>query len=146
MRKEQAGELLAQHILQTRSCDLTVDDQFIDPYGGHLHHPGVLYYFEAERVSLFAENGLDMLRLQKEQQLKFVLRKANIRYREQVYEGDSVSIQTHVSSPKFTLLTFHQMLLKNTRIAIDATLDVGMIQGESKPIAIPDFILEALAK
>jgi acyl-CoA thioesterase FadM len=125
------------------SNEIVIDGRFIDPYGSHLHHTGPLHLFEEERARIIEERGLSVAALAEQTGIKiFVHSIEKVGYKQQLYEGDTVTVRSALFLPRKTLLSCHQTLEKGGIRAVEAVVNLGAVNENGRPTAIPSHILD----
>ena len=114
-----------------------ISQEYVDTYGNHLNEAKALIIFEEERMKLF-----DKDRLSKFGVLAFV-REQHARYHAQVYEGESVDIETSLYVEGARLYFIHQMRREGI-VVLDDLVEAAIVNGQGRPTRIPQMLLQEI--
>ncbi|MBV1959890.1 MAG: YbgC/FadM family acyl-CoA thioesterase [Pseudomonadales bacterium] len=119
-------------------------------FGGVVYHANYLHWMERARTELLRESGFEQQVLMA-QDLLFVIRGLDIRYRFPAKLDDEVVIKTTISELRSASMIFSQkVFLADSEHAVGALLCEANVQVASvsvasrKVIAIPELITDAL--
>lgn len=120
-------------------------------FGGVVYHANYLRWMERARTDLLRDAGYEQQTL-KDQDLLFVVRGIEIRYRAAAKLDDIVIIKTAISEMTFATMTFSQRVHlaledgSEGALLCDASVQVASVAESSrKVIAIPESITSAIA-
>ncbi|RKF19685.1 tol-pal system-associated acyl-CoA thioesterase [Alginatibacterium sediminis] len=111
--------------------------------GGVVYHANYLKFFERARSELLRELGFEQDVLL-EQNIAFVVKKAELDFRSPARFNQQISINTHISSLKRASLEFTQEALdENQKVLVSAVIKIASVDlVRLKPVAIPSVIIE----
>ena len=113
--------------------------------GGVVYYANYLKYFERARTHHLEEHGISIASLQ-QQGTWFVVTHAEVHYRSPARYGDTLQIQTTVSSTRKVSLTFHHRITEqySTRLIVEGSATLVTVNHQGKVIRLHPQILQEL--
>ena len=113
--------------------------------GGVVYYANYLKFFERARTELLRSLGFDLLQLQQQQRLLFVVRSIQVDYLKSARLNDLLQVSATLSEAKKTRFTLMQAVSREAEILCRAEVRIACIDAdEFKPKLIPLQILEQL--
>ena len=113
--------------------------------GGVVYYANYLKFFERARTELLRSLGFDLLQLQQQQRLLFVVRSIQVDYLKSARLNDLLQVSATLSEAKKTSFTLMQAVSREAEILCRAEVRIACIDAdEFKPKLIPLQILEQL--
>ncbi|MBV2181308.1 MAG: tol-pal system-associated acyl-CoA thioesterase [Castellaniella sp.] len=115
--------------------------------GGVVYYANYLKFFERGRTEWLRSLGMDQRELATREQMMFVVRHADIAYRQPARLDDRIDIRTTVAELRASTLVFHQQALRDGELLVSATVQVCTVHAATfKPIRLPPAIRDLLNK
>lgn len=113
--------------------------------GGVVYYANYLKYFERARTEYLADHGLSVAELQQQGTL-FLVTHAEVFYRSPAHYGETLQIETTVSTPRKTTILFSHIIKeqKSQRLVVEGSATLVTVDTNNKVQRIPTDILEAL--
>jgi acyl-CoA thioester hydrolase len=106
---------------------------------GLLHHANYLIYLEQARTELLRAGGVAYRELE-EQGYFLVITKLEVKYRLPIHYDDLVTIRTMVVRTTSVRIDHRYELLRDGRLAAEATSTLACVDKDGRPQALPDFL------
>lgn len=115
--------------------------------GGVVYYANYLKFFERGRTEWLRSLGMDQRELATREQMMFVVRHADIAYRQPARLDDRIDIRTTVAELRASTLVFHQQALRDGELLVSATVQVCTVHAATfKPIRLSPAIRDLLNK
>ncbi|WP_322995469.1 tol-pal system-associated acyl-CoA thioesterase [Castellaniella sp.] len=115
--------------------------------GGVVYYANYLKFFERGRTEWLRALGVDQRELAAREQMMFVVRHADIAYRQAARLDDVIHIRTSVSQLRASLLEFHQQAWRDDQLLASATVQICTIHAHTfKPIRLSPALRDLLNK
>ncbi|WP_345796040.1 tol-pal system-associated acyl-CoA thioesterase [Castellaniella sp. MT123] len=115
--------------------------------GGVVYYANYLKFFERGRTEWLRSLGMDQRELVTREQMMFVVRHADIAYRQPARLDDRIDIRTTVAELRASTLVFHQQALRDGELLVSATVQVCTVHAVTfKPIRLSPAIRDLLNK
>ena len=112
--------------------------------GGVVYHARYLHFFERARTEFLRELGFTQQILIEQEQLAFVVKKAEIDYKTPARLDDLLNVETTIMELKGVTIVFKQQLWRGTDCLCEAIVTVASVNlNKMKPVAIPKMIKQA---
>ncbi|MER1941779.1 MULTISPECIES: tol-pal system-associated acyl-CoA thioesterase [unclassified Castellaniella] len=130
------------------SGDLTIRVYYEDTdTGGVVYYANYLKFFERGRTEWLRALGVDQHTLAVQEQMMFVVRHAEIAYRQAAHLDDQIRIHTDVTDIRASTLVFSQQAWRGTELLSTATVQVCVVHAVSfKPIRLSTSLRDLLNK
>jgi tol-pal system-associated acyl-CoA thioesterase len=113
-------------------------------HSGVVYHANYLKYFERAREHLL---GVDeLVRLQTEDGLGFVVYKVEVTYRDGAVFGDTLRIETRIEQESAFRVLFHQNALRDgtARPLVEGVIHLVCVDRDRKLVPLPESVLSRL--
>ena len=114
----------------------------LDPYG-HLNHSAYIQFFEAGRVELLDEAGLDLESLAA-RGYRFVVNRIETSFERPVHAGETVTVETEVAQLRRASSLWQQRIVRGDEVVARQLLRAAITNNEGRPVRAPDYLAEAL--
>ncbi|QWF72055.1 tol-pal system-associated acyl-CoA thioesterase [Methylomonas paludis] len=115
--------------------------------GGVVFYANYLKFFERARTELLRSLGFELDKMQREDQVLFVVRSVQVDYLKPARLDDLLAVSATVIDYKKTSFTFAQAITKPAEHLCQATVRIACIDAATlKPKLIPTAILELLSR
>ncbi|CAM5781718.1 tol-pal system-associated acyl-CoA thioesterase [Castellaniella caeni] len=115
--------------------------------GGVVYYANYLKFFERARTEWLRALGMDQRQLAAQEQMMFVVRHAEIAYRQPARLDDLIHIRTTVADLRASTLVFHQQALRDGELLASASVQVCTVHATTfKPIRLSPSIRDLLNK
>lgn len=115
--------------------------------GGVVYYANYLKFFERGRTEWLRSLGMDQRELATREQMMFVVRHADIAYRQPARLDDRIDICTTVAEMRASTLVFDQQALRNGELLASATVQVCAVNAATfKPMRLSPAIRDLLNK
>ena len=111
-------------------------------HSGVVYHANYLKYFERAREHMLGIEAL--VQLLQEENIGFVVYKANLTYNKGAKFGDRLEIQSTVVQESPYRLLFHQKAIKEGTLLVAAEIHLACVQHDKGLIKLPENVLSAL--
>lgn len=113
--------------------------------GGVVYYANYLKYFERARTHHLEDHGISVASLQ-QQGTWFVVTHAEVHYRSPARYGETLQIQTTVSSTRKVSLTFHHRIteLHSARLVVEGSATLVAVNDLGKVVRLNPKILQEL--
>jgi acyl-CoA thioester hydrolase len=113
-------------------------------HSGVVYHANYLKYFERAREHLLGVT--ELLRLQEEEGIGFVVYKASLTYREGAVFGDTLRIATRVEKESAFRALFYQNVLREgaPRPLVEGLIHLVCVDRNRKLVPLPESVLDIL--
>lgn len=113
--------------------------------GGVVYYANYLKYFERARTHHLEDHGISVASLQ-QQGTWFVVTHAEVHYRSPARYGETLQIQTTVSSTRKVSLTFHHRITQrhSTRLVVEGSATLVAVNDLGKVVRLNSKILQGL--
>jgi len=109
-------------------------------HSGLVYHANYLKYFERAREHFLGID--DLLRMEREEGLGFVVYEVKVKYREGAQFGDRLRVRTSAHVKGEHRLVLNQDVLRETgeKVLVAGVLDLVCVDAEKKLVALPEHI------
>jgi len=115
--------------------------------GGVVYYANYLKFFERARTEWLRALGVDQHELAAREQLMFVVRHADIAYRQPARLDDQIDIHTTVDELGASTLRFHQQALRNDTLLVTADIQICTVHALTfKPTRLSPSLRDLLQK
>lgn len=115
--------------------------------GGVVYYANYLKFFERGRTEWLRSLGMDQRELATREQMMFVVRHADIAYRQPARLDDRIDIRTTVAEMRASTLVFDQQALRDGELLASATVQVCAVHAATfKPMRLSPAIRDLLNK
>ncbi|HET8597121.1 MAG TPA: tol-pal system-associated acyl-CoA thioesterase [Castellaniella sp.] len=130
------------------SGDLSIRVYYEDTdTGGVVYYANYLKFFERGRTEWLRALGIDQRELATREQMMFVVRHADIAYRQPARLDDQIDIRTTVADLRASTLMFHQQALRGGELLATATVQVCAVHATTfKPVRLSLSLRDLLNK
>ena len=128
--------------MTSHRLDLKVRFYELDPYG-HLNHSAYIQFFEAGRVELLDEVGLDLESLAA-RGYRFVVNRIETSFERPVHAGETVTVETEVAQLRRASSLWQQRIVRGDEVVARQLLRAAITNNEGRPVRAPDYLAEAL--
>ncbi|MGB6243218.1 MAG: tol-pal system-associated acyl-CoA thioesterase [Castellaniella sp.] len=109
--------------------------------GGVVYYANYLKFFERGRTEWLRALGVDQRELAAREQMMFVVRHADIAYRQPARLDDCIEIRTAVSDLRASIVVFQQQALRGGELLVSATVQICTVHAATfKPIRLSPFL------
>ena len=112
-------------------------------YGGVMYHPNYIDFFERARVEWFIHLGINLAELAKDGFL-FPVASLSVDYLKPVFFNDVAVINSCITRVGKVSIVFAQGMFKDDVCVARATVKVGCINREHRPVVLMDNIMQIL--
>lgn len=130
------------------SGDLSIRVYYEDTdAGGVVYYANYLKFFERGRTEWLRALGVDQRELAAREHMMFVVRHADIAYRQPARLDDQIVIRTAVASLRASTLVFQQQALRDEELLASATVQICTVHATTfKPIRLSPTLRDLLNK
>jgi acyl-CoA thioester hydrolase len=130
------------------SGDLSIRVYYEDTdTGGVVYYANYLKFFERGRTEWLRALGVDQRELAAREQMMFVVRHADIAYRQPARLDDQIDIRTTVADLRASTLVFRQQALRDGELLASATVQICTVHATTfKPIRLSPSLRDLLNK
>jgi YbgC/YbaW family acyl-CoA thioester hydrolase len=121
---------------------MKVPGEYIDAYG-HVNYLSLPKIFERGQDAFMASHGLSFDDLQDRYGLRSFVRRMEVDYRGQLFEGDDIVVNTTLGLGTSSL-TYDQSVNKNDEVIASSKLVVVLVDSEGRKTVIPDDVRKRL--
>jgi acyl-CoA thioester hydrolase len=115
--------------------------------GGVVYYANYLKFFERARTEWLRALGVDQHELATREQLMFVVRHADIAYRQPARLDDQIDIHTSVDEPGASTLQFHQQAWRSGVLLATADIQICTVHAVTfKPTRLSSSLRDLLQK
>lgn len=115
--------------------------------GGVVYYANYLKFFERARTEWLRSLGLNQQQLVTSENIMFVVKQANIDYKQAARLDDLIEISTIVNDIRASSIYFQQQAILNNELMAKANIQVCTVNAESfKPTRIPQTIRQLIQK
>lgn len=113
--------------------------------GGVVYYANYLKYFERARTHHLEDHGISVATLQ-QQGTWFVVTHAEVHYRSPARYGETLQIQTTVSSTRKVSLTFHHRITErqSARLVVEGSATLVAVNDQGKVVRLNPQMLQEL--
>ena len=113
--------------------------------GGVVYYANYLKFFERCRTEWMRQAGHDQSKLASEQQILFVVRKAQCEYLRPARLDDQLTVGLEVEKLTRVRVVFRQHVRRGDEELVTGTVEIACVNsGAMRPASIPDFLYEKL--
>ncbi len=112
--------------------------------GGIVYYANYLKFIERARSEALSAVGLSNLKIKKDYGALIVVKSCNIDFNKSAYFEDKLIINSIITSFSKTSFTMSQSIYRNKDIIVKAKVHLVFVNEKSKPIKIPEKILQSL--
>ncbi|MGC8804579.1 MAG: YbgC/FadM family acyl-CoA thioesterase [Candidatus Ratteibacteria bacterium] len=113
--------------------------------GGVVYYANYLKFFEEGRTQYLEEKGIRTEKLL-EENIAFVVAKAEIEYKKPVRYKDVIEVITDVEQVGNSSIVFIQRVIKDNIVCCDGRITIVCVNTQLKPIRIPDVVRKWLVE
>lgn len=130
------------------SGELTIRVYYEDTdTGGVVYYANYLKFFERGRTEWLRALGINQCELAAREQMMFVVRHADIAYRQAARLDDQITIRTAVTRLRASTLDFHQQAWRDGRLLASASIQICTVHAETfKPIRLSPALRDLFNK
>lgn len=115
--------------------------------GGVVYYANYLKFFERGRTEWLRALGVDQRELAAREQMMFVVRHADIAYRQPARLDDRIDIRTTVADLRASTVVFHQQALRDGALLASATVQICAVHADTfKPIRLSPSLRDLFNK
>lgn len=107
-------------------------------HSGAVYHANYLKYFERAREHLIGP--AELVRLLREEDVGFVVYRAELTFKEAAVLGDSLEIRTTVKRSSPYRLSFHQAAWREGTLLVDGQVELVCVNGAKSLVKVPDSV------
>ena len=112
--------------------------------GGVVYYANYLKFLERARSEALSEVGLSNLKIKKDYGALIVVKSCNIDFNKSAYLEDKLNINSVVTAFSKTSFTMNQSIYRKKDNIVKSKVHLVFVNEKSKPIKIPEKILESL--
>ena len=112
--------------------------------GGVVYYANYLKFLERARSEALSELGLSNLKIKKDYGALIVVKSCNINFTKSARLEDKLKINSNIISFSKTSFTMSQSIYRNKDIIVNSKVHLVFVNEKSKPIKIPEKILQSL--
>jgi len=112
--------------------------------GGVVYYANYLKFLERARSEALLEVGLSNLKIKKDYGALIVVKSCNIDFNKSAYLEDKLNINSVVTAFSKTSFTMNQSIYRKKDNIVKSKVHLVFVNEKSKPIKIPEKILESL--
>ena len=110
--------------------------------GGVVYYANYLKFLERARTEALSTIGLSNLIIKDKFGILIMVKSCNIEYKKSAYLEDKLNIRSFIKSVSKTSFFMNQIITKDKDIVVEAQIHLVFINEKSKPVKIPNAILE----
>ena len=112
--------------------------------GGVVYHSNFLNFCERARTEWLRQIGVGRERLQREFDVMFVVRRANIDWRRPALLDDLLVIETRLKSVGKVRMTFQQIIKRDDKALANVEVEVVAVNSNFAPTQLPETLLKLM--
>ena len=112
--------------------------------GGVVYYANYLKFLERARSEALSDIGLSNLKIKKDYRSLIVVKSCQIDFNKSAYLEDKLKIKSYITTFSKTSFTMNQVIFRDKDIIVNSNIHLVFVNEKSKPIKIPDKILESL--
>tara|TARA_B100001564_G_C20495623_1_gene603780 strand:+ start:505 stop:897 length:393 start_codon:yes stop_codon:yes gene_type:complete len=113
--------------------------------GGVVYYANYLKFAERARTEWLRERGIIQSKLAQEEDILFVVRKAELDLKQPARLDDLIDIETSLVHIKGARINLEQTLCVNKQILVSLNITIACINSAFKPTRLPPSIINAIA-
>ena len=110
--------------------------------GGVVYYANYLKFLERARTEALSTIGLSNSIIKDKFGILIIVKSCNIEYKKSAYLEDKLNIRSFIKSATKTSFFMNQIITKDEDIIVEAQIHLVFINEKSKPVKIPNAILE----
>ena len=110
--------------------------------GGVVYYANYLKFLERARTEALSKIGLSNSIIKDKFGILIIVKSCNIEYKKSAYLEDKLNIRSFIKSATKTSFFMNQIITKDEDIIVEAQIHLVFINEKSKPVKIPNAILE----
>ena len=115
--------------------------------GGVVYHANYIRFMERARTEFLRHLGFELNVLERDQRLIFAVRDLSVDFRRPARLNDLLGVSVDFEAVRAASLLFVQRISRDGALLCEARVRVAALSADSfRPMAIPDFMLERLAR
>lgn len=115
--------------------------------GGVVYHANYIRFMERARTEFLRHLGFELNVLERDQRLIFAVRDLSVDFRRPARLNDLLGVSVDFEAVRAASLLFVQRISRDGSLLCEGRVRVAALSADSfRPMAIPDFMLERLAR
>ena len=115
--------------------------------GGVVYHANYIRFMERARTEFLRHLGFELNVLERDQRLIFAVRDLSVDFRRPARLNDLLGVSVDFEAVRAASLLFVQRISRDGMLLCEGRVRVAALSADSfRPMAIPDFMLERLAR
>ena len=110
--------------------------------GGVVYYANYLKYLERARTEALSNIGLSNTKIKNDFGTLIIVKSCNIEYKKSAHLEDNLQIKSFINSISKTSLIMNQSIFKDKDPIIEAQIQIVFINEKSKPVKIPEKIIQ----
>ena len=112
--------------------------------GGVVYYANYLKFLERARSEALSDIGLSNLKIKKEYNALIVVKSCNIDFNKSAHLEDQLRINSFITTFSKTSFKMNQSIFRDNDIIVNSKVHLVFVNEKSKPIKIPEKILQSL--
>ena len=112
--------------------------------GGVVYYANYLKFLERARSEALSDIGLSNLKIKKEYNALIVVKSCNIDFNKSAHLEDQLKINSFITTFSKTSFIMNQTIFRDNDIIVNSKVHLVFVNEKSKPIKIPEKILQSL--
>ena len=112
--------------------------------GGVVYYANYLKFLERARSEALSDIGLSNLKIKKENNALIIVKSCNIDFNKSAHLEDQLRINSFITKFSKTSFIMSQSIFRDNDIIVNSKVHLVFVNEKSKPIKIPEKILESL--
>ena len=112
--------------------------------GGVVYYANYLKFLERARSEALSDIGLSNLKIKKENNALIIVKSCNIDFNKSAYLEDQLRINSFITKFSKTSFIMSQSIFRDNDIIVNSKVHLVFVNEKSKPIKIPEKILQSL--
>ena len=112
--------------------------------GGIVYYANYLKFLERARSEALSDIGLSNLKIKKEYNALIVVKSCNIDFNKSAHLEDQLRINSFITTFSKTSFKMNQSIFRDNDIIVNSKVHLVFVNEKSKPIKIPEKILQSL--
>ena len=112
--------------------------------GGVVYYANYLKFLERARSEALSDIGLSNLKIKKENNALIIVKSCNIDFNKSAHLEDQLRINSFITKFSKTSFIMSQSIFRDNDIIVNSKVHLVFVNEKSKPIKIPEKILQSL--
>ena len=112
--------------------------------GGVVYYANYLKFLERARSEALSDIGLSNLKIKKENNALIIVKSCNIDFNKSAHLEDQLRINSFITTFSKTSFKMNQSIFRDNDIIVNSKVHLVFVNEKSKPIKIPEKILQSL--